>query len=361
MAAGSTSPVIATRSGFVILKLEEILYPDKPAERAQAEQIVLTARRKDAVSAFDDALKKKYAKVNRELLDGIDFDAAAPGTDALLKDRRVLAEIKGEPPITVGDLTEQLKFQFFHGTSMAAERGKLNAKKQQVLDGMLHRKVFRKEALRLGLDKTDAYRDKLKEFEAATLFGAFVRKVVVPGIRLTDDAVKAYYEAHRAEYTTPEMIRIRSLVFADRKDAERAAESLKQGADFQWVAGQAGGQVDPNTRGVLSFDGRPIMTSELPDGIRQAVAGARAGDARLYTGPEKPHVYVLAIQDVVAAQPQPYEQVRRELAEKVLDAEIQRAVEEYAVKLRSLSDVKVYLGPASPPSRGAAPSPVERG
>jgi len=41
--------------------------------------------------------------------------------------------------------------------------------------------------------------------------------------------------------------------------------------------------------------------------------------------------------------------------------EIQRAVEEYAVKLRSLSDVKVYLGPASPPGRGAAPSTVERG
>ena len=52
---------------------------------------------------------------------------------------------------------------------------------------------------------------------------------------------------------------------------------------------------------------------------------------------------VLAAQDVVAAQPQPYEEVRREIAEKVLDVKIQKAVEEYAEKLRALSDVRVYL------------------
>jgi hypothetical protein len=84
------------------------------------------------------------------------------------------------------------------------------------------------------------------------------------------------------------------------------------------------------------------MTSELPDDVRQAVAGGAAGDARLYAGPDR-RIYVLTIQDVVAAQPQPYDQVRREIAEKVLDVKLQQAVEEYAAKLRSLSVVEVYL------------------
>ena len=122
-----------------------------------------------------------------------------------------------------------------------------------------------------------------------------------------------------------------------------AAESLKGGADFQWVSGQANGQVDPNAKGVMTFDGRPIMTSELPEGVQKAVAGANAGDVRLYAAPEK-YIYVLAIQGVVAAQLKPYEQVRRELAERAIDVKIQKAVEEYTEKLRSLSDVKVYLG-----------------
>ena len=343
MAVGSTSPVISTRSGFVILALEDMRYPDNPAERARAEQSVLTRSRTAAVTAFEETLKKRYAKINQGLLNSIDYEADTPGIEALLKDRRALVEVKGEPPVTVGELTEALKFQFFHGTTMAAERKKLNGKKQQVLDGMLHRKLFRKEALRLRLDKTDSYKGRGKEFEASALFGAFLRRVIAPDIRLREEDVKAYYDEHRNQYTTPEMVRINSLVFSARKDAEMAAESLKQGADFQWVSGQANGQVDPNAKGAMAFDGRPIMTSELPEGVQKAVAGANAGDVRLYAAPEK-YIYVLAIQGVVAAQSKPYEEVRRELAEKAMDVKMQKAVAEYAEKLRSLSDVKVYVG-----------------
>jgi parvulin-like peptidyl-prolyl isomerase len=343
MAVGSTSPVIPTRSGLVILLLEDMRYPDKPAERAKAEEIVLTRSRAAAVTAFEETLKKKYAKIDRELLNSIDYESDSPGIEALLKDRRALVEVKGEPPVTVGDLTEALKFQFFHGTGMAAERKKLNARKQQVLDGLLHRKLFRKEALRLRLDKTDSYRGRVKEFESSAVFDAFLRKVIVPDIRLTEEDVKAYYDEHRNEYTTPEMVRINSLAFSARKDAEMAVESLKHGADFQWVSGQANGQVDPNAKGLMTFDGRPIMSSELPEGVQKVVAGANAGDVRLYAAPEK-YIYVLAIQGVVAPQPTPFEQVRRELAEKTMGVKIQKAVEEYAEKLRALSEVKVYLG-----------------
>ena len=342
MAVGSTSPVIATKSGHVLVKLEDVRYPDDPAARATAEQIVLTNKRKDAVTAFDQALKKKYVKLNRELLSRLDYESDTPGIEALLKDGRVLAEIKGEKPVTVGELTEELKFQFFHGTKMAAERKRLNAKKEQILDGMLHRKVFRKEALRLSLDRTDSYRSKVKEYESGVLFDAFLRKAIAPDIELKEDEVKAYYDEHREAYTNPEMMRIRSLTFADRRSAESALESLKKGADFQWVADHADAQVDRNTRGLLSFDGRPIMTSELPDGVQKAVAGARAGQFRLYASPEH-HFYVLAVQDVVAAQPRPYEQVRGEVAREVLAVKVQKAVEEYAEKLRALSEVKVYL------------------
>jgi hypothetical protein len=84
------------------------------------------------------------------------------------------------------------------------------------------------------------------------------------------------------------------------------------------------------------------MSSELPAGLQKAVAGARSGDVRLYASPEK-HYYVLAVQQVVPAAPKPYEEVRGEVARKVLDQKIEKAIDEYAAKLRSLSDVKVFL------------------
>jgi parvulin-like peptidyl-prolyl isomerase len=342
LAVGMTSPVIRTPSGSVILKVQEIGYPEDAAARATAERIVVTNKRREAVAALDAALKKKYVKINEALLKSLDFESQTPDMEARLKDGRVLADIKGEKPITVAEMTEELKFRFFHGSQLAAERKRLNAKKGEVLDAMLHRRVFRKEALRLKLDRTDAYRDKVKEYEESVLFEAVLRKAVAPDVRVTEADVKAYYDAHRAEYATPEMIRIRSLAFGDQAAAEATRDLLRTGADFQWVASRVEGQLDPRTSGLLSFDSRPIMTSELPDGVRKAVAGAKSGDVMVYPAPEH-RFYVLAIESVIAAQPEAYENLRDKLRERVVNAKIGQAVEEYAGRLRSLSDVKVYL------------------
>jgi len=254
----------------------------------------------------------------------------------------VVAEIKGEKPVTVGEMTEELRFQVFHGVEGAAERKRLNAKKEVILEGLLHRKVFRKEALRLGLDKTESYKSKLKEHETGVLFGAFLRKVIDPEITLKEDEIRAHYAAHQAEYSAPEMMRIRGLLFGKREAAQDAMEKLKAGAELQWLASHAEGQLDSATKGVLSFDGKPLITSDLPEGVGKAVAGARAGDSRLYASPEG-HFYVLAIQEVIPSKPRPYERARQDIAEKLVEEKRRKAVEEYADKLRSVSEIKTYL------------------
>ncbi|MBI2216919.1 MAG: peptidyl-prolyl cis-trans isomerase [Candidatus Rokubacteria bacterium] len=353
MAVGSISPVIATKSGFVLVRLDDVRYPDDAAARAAAEDAVLLDQRKEAVAAFDRALKQKYVKIHGQVLESLDYEAPTPGIEALMKDHRALADIRGEKPITVGDLTEELKFTFFHGTAMAIERKTLNARKTQLLDGMLHRRVFRKEALRLKLDRTDTYKARLKDYEQSVLFDLVVRKAIAPDVKLDEKQLEAYYDRHRNDYSRPEMMRIKSLVFGTRPDAERTLESLRTGADFQWVAGRADGQLPPGTKGVHVFDGKPIMTAELPEGVRKAVAGAKAGDARLYASPES-HFYVLAVQQVVAASPQPYEEVRAEIVERVWKVELEKAVKAYAEKLMSLSDVEIYLK-APPAHIGSAP------
>jgi len=342
LAVGATSSVIRTKSGFVILRLEEVRTAEDPEARERARHIALTSARLEAVKAQDEALKKKYVTVRQDVLKSVDYESPTPGFEALLKDRRVVAEVKGEAPVTVGEMTQEMRYEFFHGVEGAAERKRLNAKKEQTLNGMLHRKVFRKEALRLGLDKTDSYRRKVQEHEIGTLFGAFMAKVIAPEIKVSEDELKAYYSSHMQEFTAPGMIRVRSLAFATRREAEGAVEKLKKGTEFQWLAAHAEGQVGKDAKGPLTFDGRLVVTEELPDGVRKALAGAKAGESRLYAGPEG-YFYALAVQEVVAAAPQPYEEARPAIAKKVAAEKPKKAVEEYADKLRALSEVKVYL------------------
>ena len=60
-----------------------------------------------------------------------------------LKDTRVLADIKGAAPITVADLTDYLRMQYFHGSDQASQSKKMNAQKQEAFDAMMGANTYR--------------------------------------------------------------------------------------------------------------------------------------------------------------------------------------------------------------------------
>jgi parvulin-like peptidyl-prolyl isomerase len=342
MKVGRVSPIIPIKAGFVILKLEDVRSADDPKVREQVRLEVLRKQQKEAVIQFDKSLQRKYVKVNEGLLKRLDFESKEPGFDRLLKDKRVVVEIKGENPITVGELADYMKQQLYHGVDRAVETKRLNKRKDTVLEEMLNKRVFRKEALRLGIDKTESYRSKVKEEENALIFGAFVKKAVAPEIKLKEEEIKAYYDQHIKEYTYPEMMKLNSLVFSKREDAEKALISLRNGTDYRWIKANTEGQVDKSSKGILDLDEKLLTTKDLPEEVRKAVSGAKTGDFRLFESPEK-YFYVLSLKEVIPPKPQPYPEAREKIAKKIYGEKITKAVEDYADKIRAVSDVKIYL------------------
>lgn len=342
MKVGAISPIIPMKSGFVILRLDDIRFPENPGAKDQARREALETQQIKSLRAYEKMLREKYTRVRRDVLDRIDFESKEPGFEKLLNDKRVVVEVKGEAPITVGDLAQSIRQQLYHGVDRAVESKKLNSRKDETLDDIVHRTVFRKEALRLGLDKTQSYKNKVKEKEHSLIFSTFVQKVVAPDIKLNEEELKAYYNDHTKEFNTPEMMKVRGLVFSERQDAEETLEKLRKGSDFRWLQANTERQVDKNTQGFLDFDGKLITVRDLPGGVQKAITGARAGDFRLYASPQG-HFYALSVQEVVPSKPQPYNEVRESIAKKVYDDKLKKTFEQYATKLRTLSEVKIYL------------------
>ncbi len=342
MKMGEISPVIRLKSGFAVLRLEGVRYPEDAQAKEQARQEILTRRQKEALAKYDDELRKKHATVKQKVLDALDFESKEPGFQKLSKDQRTVAEIKGEKPITVAELTDYIRQQLYHGVERAIESKRINKRKVQILDEMIHKRVFIKEALRLGIDKTDRYQSKVKEHEDSLLFGAYIQKAVAPEIKLQEKELESHYSKHIKDYTTPEMMKIESLVFRTRRDAEAGIEKLKKGVEFKWLRENAPGQVDRDSEKVMSFEGKLVVVKDFPEGMQKAVAGARAGDSRIYESP-KGHFYLLAIGEVVPEKPQPYQEIKGEIAKKVYSEKLKKAVEDLADQLRALSDVKIYL------------------
>jgi hypothetical protein len=342
MKKGEVSPLIRIGKQFSLLKLGEIRYPKDAAARAQAEKDALQARKTAALIAYTEGLRKKYVTIDRKLVDSLDYESSDPGFGKLLADDRTLAKVKGEKTVTVADLTNAIEKKFFHGAERAAEGKKINRTKDQVLEEILNRRVTIKEAKRQKLDRTEIYKTKAEEYQNGILFGAFVRKVIAPDVKVDEEELKRYFQAHIDEYTFPEMVRIDGLVFSDRKDAEDAIEKLRKGADFQWLRANAEGQVEAGKgKNLLEFGGQLLDATTLPEEVRKAVSGASPGDYRFYADPGNAY-YVLDIRERIPSRPMPLESMKGILENKVYAEKLQSVLRDWEEKLRKASDVKIY-------------------
>lgn len=342
MKPGGVSPVIRTGKTFYLLKLEKVRYPKDPAARRQAEEDALQEKRSDALRAYLGALRKKYAKIDRELLDSLDFESADPGIGKLRSDERTLARVKGDKPVTVEELTVALEKRFFHGAERASEKKKVNAVKHEVFEGILNKRVALLEAKGRKLERTEFFRLKAQENRDRVLFVMFLQKVIAPDVKVSEEEVEAFYREHIGEYMAPEMVRIEGLAFAKKGDAEDAIERLRKGADFQWLRANADGQIDPaKEKDLPEFKGRVLALATLPDGVRKALSGAGTGEYRLHDESGKAH-YVLHLLERISSMPIPLESVKEQVKKRAVSEKAQSTLRDWEEKLRKASDVKIY-------------------
>lgn len=342
MKPGEMSAPVRAGDGWSIIKLEGIRYPENPEARRHAQQEALEAGRQAKLDHYTEALRTRYATVDRTLLKSLDYESKRPGLDTLRTDERVVAQVKGGASVRVKDLTRGVEEKFYHGVEEAIGRKRVNQDLPQILDRILMERATALEAKHLGLERGDAFKAALKEQVDEILFDTFVSKVINPEIKIESAELKAYYGEHRADSTTPEMMRIESLSFRRREDAQASLDKLRQGADLKWMSANADGRIDPGAvPDLLRFNGDLMTTAALPEGVRKAVAGAVAGDCRYYADADGPF-HVLCVRQVVAATQQPFDAVKADIATRVFVTKRQAAVEDWAARLRKASEIKIF-------------------
>jgi hypothetical protein len=225
----------------------------------------------------------------------------------------------------------------------AARAKKVNKEIRPTLFLLIGKRVIAKEVASRGLANSDEYQKELKDFTDSRLFSLFVERVVYPDITVRESDLKAYFEAHKKDYQYPEMMKMTSLAFENKASAESAFKTLQKGSDINWVRSNAEGVVPRSDEDPLtSLSGSILSANSISPGMAKAVAGARAGEYRLYQGAEG-RFYVLLVEDIIPARPQPYEEVREPISKKVLDEKFIHSMEEWFSKLRAASSIKLYL------------------
>lgn len=132
-------------------------------------------------------------------------------------DDEVLARV-GDVEITVGEFEDQINRQapYIRARYTSLEQ------KREFLDSMLRFEILAAEAQRRGLDKDAEV--------VRTMKSVMVQKLLreqldpsVPADAVTDAEVRAYYDAHPAEYARDEQVRASAIIVKDRATAAKIA------------------------------------------------------------------------------------------------------------------------------------------
>jgi hypothetical protein len=338
-APACTDPV-AVKGGHAVAAVEEVRYPDDPRAREVAEATSIERLRGVKLAKYRVELEKKYVRTEKKLWNALDFEAPKPGFAALAKDRRAVATLKGGKPVTIADVAEEMRRFFFHGVDEPIQEKKLNAVKDQLLHKILTRRLFLHAAVQGGIPSSPEYRKALQEYEDSLLFGAYVQTVVMPEVKVSEDAGKAYYEQHRGEFAYPAFYKLEALAFAKPQAAEAAMKKLAAGTDFGFLRANAEGQVKPDER-ALALDGQTFSANTLPPELVQALAGAKRDEVRaVATGGQS---FLVRVVDVTPSKEQPYLEARAAIGKKLAAEDLNRAVKDVAAKLRGSHQVAVYL------------------
>ncbi|MCC6646357.1 MAG: peptidyl-prolyl cis-trans isomerase [Polyangiaceae bacterium] len=135
----------------------------------------------------------------------------------------------GDRVITLGEVAATLDGlnEFDRLRYQAPERRK------ELLKEMIELELLADEARRRGLDKTPETQAVMRQILRDAMLAEVKKKVPAPA-DLPQAEVRAYYEAHRAEYREPERRRVSAISLRDRRRAESALADAKKASPVEW-------------------------------------------------------------------------------------------------------------------------------
>jgi hypothetical protein len=339
---GQVSPPIKLGTSTTYVQLLGSRQANDPGLRASVERTVKQEARLEVLKDYYKQLAAKHAKVDRALLKKLNFDVSKERLDKLEKDQRVLADVPGEKPLRVADLTVELRKKYFHGAERQAKEGKLNKQKQTTFDDMLEKRLFTKEARAQKLQERPDVKRQLKDFADQLAVAAAIERAVVPDVKATDADARGYYDAHKQDFSTPAMLKLEALAFEKASDAQDAFKKLRAGTDFKWVAANSSGQLDPAKRNLV-LDGDTFSVPDLPGDLGDALAGAKTNDYRLYSDAARGGHYVIHVLEAFPSQVPPFESVKETVTKRAYADKLNATFRDWTAKLRQHYPVEILI------------------
>ena len=301
--------------------------------------------------------------------DVVDSGHAQPTSLTPEQAKQTLAKV-GDDTITLGDYAAALEHmdQFDRLRYQSVERRK------ELLDEMITVQLLAKEATAKGYDKDPIAQQEMRAILRDSML-VEARKNAPSPADVPESEVRAWFDAHRAEYKDPERRRVSVIVVRDEPTAREVLAAAKKNPS-QWGELVRAKSLDPQARanvpidllgdiGIVSPPGDPRGdNTRVPEEVRVAAFGiAEIGEIGDKVVGSKGKYFVVRLTQKLAPHERTYAEAERSIRVKLAQDKLRAKEEELITELRksvkveidegALATVKVDMGDGGGPSSSA--------
>ncbi|MFO0735059.1 MAG: peptidyl-prolyl cis-trans isomerase [Labilithrix sp.] len=277
---------------------------------------------------------------------------AGPSPTTLLTDKQaaqVLARV-GDKNITLGDYTAALE----HMDQFDRLRYQSPERRKELLDEMITVELLAQEATAKGYDKDPLAQQELRQVLRDAML-AEARKDAPTPAQIPEADVRAWFEAHRAEYKDPERRRVSVVVVTSESvAADVLAQAKKTTSPVVWGDLVRSKSIDPQARanvpidfvgdlGIVSPPTDPRGENpRVPQEVRAAVYTIKelgeVADAVVQSGGK---FYVVRLTQKIAPHERGYEEAERSIRVKLAQDKLREREDALIADLKK--EVKVEI------------------
>jgi len=201
-----------------------------------------------------------------------------------------------------------------------------------------------------GLLKDPEVKAQVEEQTRMILAQNYYERKVLKNLKVSERELQEYYLKHKKDYRVPERVKARHILIRvpekagpeAQKAALKKAEDLRQkilaGADFSEIAHKY--SEDPGTKdkgGELGFFARGQMIPEFEEAVFKLKVGELSPPIKTRFG-----YHLVQVEAKVPAQEQPYEKVKDQVRQDLLEAKKTERIKALMTKLRKKYPVEIY-------------------
>ena len=192
--------------------------------------------------------------------------------------------------------------------------------------------------------------DLRRNLERSMMVSQVQRNEVIEKISVTEEEARAYYEAHRTEFTTPSELTLREILIevpstekgvnvAQDDEARARAEDIRKrlvnGEPFPRIAAEFSASASKANGGLIG----PIKSEELAPQLQQLLDKVKVGDVAEVIRTQRGY-QILKVESRTETKIRTFDEARSAITQRVVESKRRAALQKYLDGLREQATIR---------------------